>query len=35
MAQSAGQLSVEKALHRADNGLNVVDSPVVDYPTIA
>lgn len=35
MAQSAGQLSVEKALYRADNGLNVVDSPVVDYPTIA
>lgn len=35
MAQSAGQLSVEKALYRADNELNVVDSPVVDYPTIA
>ncbi|MEK3666189.1 DUF2325 domain-containing protein [Lactobacillus crispatus] len=35
MAQTAGQLSVEKALYRANNGLNVVDSPVVDYPTIA
>ena len=34
MAQSAGQLSVEKALYRADNGLNVVDSPVVNYLAI-
>lgn len=34
MAQYAGQLSLEKALYRADNRLNVAEGPNVDYPLL-